>query len=155
MLEDEQDHGVLQSILVALSHQGRSEAVLPALRFRHHDHPEVRHAVVLVMSGQENEQAIAVLIELTSDPETRVRDWATFALGTLVDLDTPEVREALAERLNDDDDDTRAEAVVGLAKRGDRRILTILQEDLARESVGSLSVEAAALMGDPQLYPLY
>ena len=30
MLETEQDHGVLQAILVALSHHGRSEAVGPA-----------------------------------------------------------------------------------------------------------------------------
>ncbi len=152
-LAKEEDHVVLGSILVALSHLGRPEAILPASRFREHADADVRHAVVLALSGHEDARAIGFLIELTEDPEAHVRDWATFALGSQVEMDTPELREALVERLSDVDDDTRAEAIVGLAQRGDRRIVPVLSEELASDSVGRLAVEAAALIGDPELHP--
>jgi HEAT repeat protein len=154
MLETEQDPGVLRAVLVALSHLHRSEAIGLASRFRRHPSPDVRHSVVFALMGHVDGQALEVLGELTRDPEVQVRDWATFALGTQVELDTPELREALVERLADEDDDTRAEAMVGLARRGDRRMLPALREELASGSVGSLAVEAAALIGDPQLHPL-
>jgi hypothetical protein len=55
------------------------------------------------------------------------------------------------ERLADVDDDTRCEALVGLARRGDRRVLPALQNSLSSKSVCSGDVEAAALIGDPLL----
>jgi HEAT repeat protein len=55
---------------------------------------------------------------LTQDTAPEVRDWATFALGTQIDLDTSEIRDALAARLNDPDEVTRAEAATGLSRRG-------------------------------------
>jgi HEAT repeat protein len=154
MLETEQDHGALQAVLVALSHLQRPEAVVPACRFRQHVDPDVRHGVVLALMGHADRHALEALAELTRDREVEVRDWATFALGTQVEADTPELREALVERLADEDGDTRAEAILGLARRGDRRMLPALREELARGSVGTPVIEAAALIGDPQLYPL-
>jgi HEAT repeat protein len=154
MLEKEEDHDVLQAILVALHHLGRPEAVVPAARFRHHVDPDVRHAAVLALMGHEDSEALCGLVELTKDPEVHVRDWATFALGSRSEVDTPELREALVERLADGDGDTRAEALVGLARRGDRRMLPALRKELASDSVGRLAVEAAALIGDPALHPL-
>jgi HEAT repeat protein len=154
MLAVERDPAVLRSILVALSHYRCLEAIVPASRLRHHDDPEVRFAVVFALMCHEDSQAFDTLAELTRDPEADVRDWATFALGTRVEADTPGLREALVERLADPDDDTRAEAMVGLARRGDRRVLPALREELASDSVGTLAVEAAALIGEPDLYPL-
>lgn len=154
MLGGEPNASVVRAVLVALSHHGRLEAVDPASRLRCHADPEVRHAVVLALMGHKEDRAIDTLIELTRDPEARVRDWATFALGTLVDVDTPELRQALVERLTDDDFDSRGEAFVGLASRQDRRVLPALQAELASDCVGRLSVEAASLIGDPCLYPL-
>ena len=101
--------------------------------------------------GHEDVQAIEALIELTRDPEAHVREWATFALGTQVEVDTPDLRDALMERVADNDDDTRCEALVGLARRGDRRVLPALQSSLSSDSVCSMEVEAAALIGDPLL----
>ena len=49
---------------------------------------------------------------------------ATFALGTQCEAATPEIRNALADRLADTDDETRSEAaMVGFARRGDPRVL--------------------------------
>jgi HEAT repeat protein len=155
MLEREEDSGVLRAILIALSHHRSPEIVAPASRFRRHADPNVRLAVVFALTGLEDAGSIGTLIELTSDSVAYVRDWATFALGSQIEqVDTTEIREALVERLADPDDDTRAEAIIGLARRGDRRMLPALRDELASGSVGRLAIEAAALVGDPQLYPL-
>ncbi len=67
------------------------------------------------------DEALNALIELSADADAKVRDWATFALGTLAEADSPALRDALAARLDDADEDTRMEAVHGLALRGDER----------------------------------
>jgi HEAT repeat protein len=153
MLACESQGDVLNSILVALAHQHRAESVLPAFRFRLHADAEVRYGVVHVLIGRTEPLAVAGLIELTRDPVADVRDWATFGLGTQSDLDTPEIRECLLERLTDPDDNTRCEALVGLAQRRDRRVLPALSRELKSEFVQVIAVEAASLIADPQLYP--
>ncbi len=70
------------------------------------------------------------LIELSADSDFDVRNWATFGLGTLIDLDTPEIREALRQRLDEEDDELRGEAFVGLAKRGDTACIAPLLREL-------------------------
>ncbi len=153
LLEIEQETSVVSAALVALSHHRAPDAIGLVSRFLHHADAVVRHAVVLALMGYETANAIEPLRELTRDPDAHVRDWATFALGTQVDVDTPEVRQALVERLTDEDADARGEAFVGLARRRDRRLLLALQAELASDSVGTHSVEAASLIGDPSLYP--
>ncbi|MDR3636956.1 MAG: HEAT repeat domain-containing protein [Isosphaeraceae bacterium] len=154
MLEAERESQVLPAILIASSHLKDSLAIGPVVRFRRHADSEVRYGVVFALMGHDIPQALQALIELTRDPEAHVRDWATFSLGTQVETDTPELRQALAERLGDDDDDTRCEALVGLARRGDERVLPALHKELSSELVGTLAVEAAALIGRPELHPV-
>jgi HEAT repeat protein len=151
MLEREEDNRVLCAILVALSHHRASEAIGPASRFRHHADQEVRYGVVLALTGYEDQEAHVVLMELMSDADAEVRDWATFALGTQSETDTPAIRDALAARLADIDIDTRCEALVGLARRRDRRALPALQREIRGASVSPLAVEAATLFALPQL----
>ncbi|AGA28555.1 HEAT repeat domain-containing protein [Singulisphaera acidiphila] len=153
MLEDEQDDGVIRSILFALAGLRMPEVIGPAARFRDDADPGVREGVVQAMMGHEDPVAIEVLIGLTRDQETYIRDWACFALGTQVEVDTPDVRGALAERLTDEDDDARCEAIVGLARRKDLRVIPPLLGALSSKLVWSLEVEAASLIADPRLYP--
>jgi HEAT repeat protein len=96
-------------------------------------HPDagVRGGVAFALGGRSGEDVLAALIELSADPEPDVRDWATFALGTLADVDNPSLRKALAARLADEDEDTRLEAVHGLAIRGDARAREHAAEILA------------------------
>jgi HEAT repeats/HEAT repeat len=117
--------------------------VLPALGQLTGDDPHHRDAVV------------TSLIALTRDLDDDVRDWACFALGTqLSDMDGPRLRDALAERLRDDHDDTRCEALLGLARRADPRALPVLMRRLAAPNVYALEVESAGALGDPSLHTL-
>lgn len=154
MLETEHDAAALRAILIALSHHDEIKAIAAALRFRNHVDDDLRHGVVVVLMGHDEPRAIEGLIELTRDSDVCVRDWATFALGSQTDADTPELRAALIDRLADEDGTTREEAMVGLAQRKDRRVLPALREELADPGVGSLAVEAAGLIADLTLLPL-
>ncbi|MFI9594545.1 HEAT repeat domain-containing protein [Nonomuraea sp. NPDC052265] len=100
------------------------------------------------------EDAVHVLLKLMRDQDARVRDWATMMLGSRSENDTPEIRDAFVERLEDTEEDTAGEAAVALAIRHDARILPVLKRVLATPSVGNLYVEAAAELSDPQLLPL-
>ncbi|WP_375423793.1 HEAT repeat domain-containing protein [uncultured Friedmanniella sp.] len=96
-------------------------------------------------------------IRLTTDADARVRDHACFVLGTQCrEVDTPELREVLALRLDDLDRDTRCEALLGLAFRGDQRALPRVRAALTRPTgdVWRMEMLAAGALGDPDLHPL-
>ncbi|MFI9099242.1 HEAT repeat domain-containing protein [Streptomyces fildesensis] len=97
---------------------------------------------------------VAALLRLMRDPDAEVRDLATFGLGFLMDHDTPQIRQALWERLSDEDQETREEAVRGLAMRGDGRVTEQLADLLRAESSHVHTFAAAAALADPVLLPL-
>jgi HEAT repeat protein len=154
MLDQETDADVLEAIFVAFSHLGEADVIEPALKYRGYPDPDVRQGVVLALTGYEDQRAVDALIELSHDQAGHVRDWATFALGQQLVLDTPVIREALADRLTDSDYETRCEGIIGLALRGDRRVIPVVSKELASDSVSCTVVEAATAIPDPQFYPL-
>ena len=130
--------------------------------------PRVREGAADALAGRDDERVFDALVELTTDPEPGIRDWATFALGTLSPEDTPTLRDALAARLDDSDDSTRIEAVHGLALRGDTRALDAVLDLLGevgphddggnaadtiwkRYALTQATVRLAALTGDARL----
>jgi HEAT repeat protein len=122
-----------------------------------HDDARVRRAVAQALPSVLGETdpgaTVAGLIMLSRDLDDDVRDWACFALGTqLSEIDDAVLRKALMERLDDPHDDTRCEALLGLARRRDERTLPILKERLAKENVYSLEIDAAGALGDPSLH---
>jgi HEAT repeat protein len=158
MLGQEQDPGVLNSVAIALGHLGAEAAVQPMAALHRHPAAEVRFAVAAalpaVMSDRGGDVGVAALVELTSDRESDVRDWATFGLGSQLEADSPTVRDALVRRLQDPEDDVRVEALVGLARRGDRRTREPLLDALRQRPVHPLAVEAAEYLGDAAALPL-
>lgn len=152
LVEQESDAQVLAAATMALGHLHDERVVEPLLRFKNHPSEEVRYGVVHGLSGQHAEEAVAALIELSADENSNARDWATFELGSILDdIDTPLLRDALFARTEDPDDDTRGEALVGLARRKDERVIEPLIRELRSPNVGSLAVDAAHLMADSRL----
>lgn len=153
MLTKETDPSVLECIGVAFGHLKDPRAVELLLPLKRHSNSDVRFGVVLGLTGQDRPDAIEALVELSRDSEELVRSWATFALGTMSPADTPEIREALFARISDSHDETRGEALVGLALRKDERVIEPLLSDLSSGNAGRLTLEAAEAIGDPKLYP--
>jgi hypothetical protein len=123
------------------------------VHLKNHPDAAVREGVAYGLSTYEDERAIATLIELSVDVDSDVRDWATFGLGSMIETDTPAIRDALLARTTDEDGDTRGEAMVGLARRHDKRVVEILLAELEAGWYGSLLFEAATEIADPRLYP--
>ncbi|MBW4504459.1 MAG: HEAT repeat domain-containing protein [Scytonema hyalinum WJT4-NPBG1] len=157
LLEREEDTSVLQSIGIALGHLHDAKAIPALVKLKNYTSESVRFGVVVGLLGYEEELAITTLIELSSDEDTEVRNWATFGLGSQIETDTTAIKEALFERFLKENPDENyeiyGEALVGLAKRKDERILTRLIEELSCDCVGVLAIEAADEMADSRLYP--
>ncbi|MFY1620261.1 HEAT repeat domain-containing protein [Micromonospora sp. WMMD736] len=115
---------------------------------------QVAVAVPMVLDDPPAEAGEAVLIDLCTDPDARVREWATFGLGWLSTADGNAVRQALWDRTRDVDPEVRAEGARGLARRRDARALPLVRELLAQDEVHKFTVQAAAYLADPSLLPL-
>ncbi|HYD47189.1 MAG TPA: HEAT repeat domain-containing protein [Terriglobales bacterium] len=138
MLAVETDDTVIANIGHAFIDLHRPDAARELmLPFYRHPSPDVRLAVVHALEFSQHPDALAAMIELSGDADADVRNWATFHLGHAEpgepSFDDPRVREALAARLDDSHSETRAEAVEGLARRGDHRVLPVLKRELAGE----------------------
>lgn len=96
---------------------------------------------------------LARLIALTRDSDPANRDWATMLLAQTGE-DGPEIRQAFVDRLDDSHDETRLEALLGLAARDRPAALPVVREWLEKEWIDSMALEAAALIADPALSPL-
>ena len=130
MMGQEQSPDVLTSVVFALGHLDDPRVVEPLARLQSHPDPRVRYAVVSSLGGYTEEKAVATLIERSNDEDRDVRNWATFGLGSLIDTDTPEIRAALFARLEEQDDEIRGEAFVGLARRRDVSVVPALLKEL-------------------------
>ena len=154
-LAGESDPAVISSMGVALGHLDDPRAVGAMLPYKDHADANVRLSVVMALSPHPDPLSLQTLVELSSDPDEEVRNWATFSLGTQLEaVDTPELREALVARLQETNPEIRGEALVGLALRKDPRVLEPLKRELSGSSVIILAVEAAEVLGDPSLLPL-
>jgi HEAT repeats len=143
---------VVSSALYALGHLRRGEPSQLAGLTKHASE-DVRHALAYALGGRTDAVSSAALIELSGDVDTDTRNWATFALGSLSQEDSPAIRDALAARLSDADDEVRAEAIFGLAKRVDERVVEPLHRELSRREVGTLAIEAAEAMPRAEFIP--
>ena len=142
---------VLEAAASALGHLGDPRATSVLVKLANHSAPDVRWEVAIGLGRHTEPEAIATLIDLMNDPDADVRDWATFGLGQNGTLDTPAIREALYQRLDDTDKDTRYEAMCGLARCGDLRVVRPLTEALSDEPGNfALFLPATMLLNIPE-----
>lgn len=122
LLNSDPSPGVVHAAATALGHLGDPRGIDALARRTDHDDAGVRYAVACALGGRSEPEAIAALIRLTNDPDASVRDWATFGLGQIGKLDTAQISETLYRRLDDVDEETRFEAMRGLARLGDLQV---------------------------------
>ena len=151
---ENRDDDVLAAACLALGQLHDPRVCEPLARLRVHANPDVRFSVACGLLGYVEPSAVNALLELSIDADDEVRDWATFGIGSQIDLDTPEVRDALFARLEDANPDVQSEALVGLARRKDARALPIIAEHLQSSDLQLLDLDAAARFADPSLLPL-
>ncbi len=158
----EEDPEVVPMALWALhmmcTDDAREEALACVLAHTDSASPAVRLSVARAIpscaGNPPDREALRAVVALTTDECGDVRNWATFAIGRLSDVDTPEIRDVLAARLDETHSEARGEALIGLARRGDERAVAAAMRELTSDSVGVLEVEAAALLGDSSLLPV-
>lgn len=151
------DPTVVRSAAWALAHLNTKAAAAALIPLTGHEDQKVRHAVAATLHGDQcaSPGAVPAVLKLMQDPSDEVRDWATFALGQSVAVDSPEIRGALRSRLQDPYADTRNEALWGLALRKDRLGLRLLLETLqSEESVAGDKMAAAETLGLPHDSPV-
>jgi HEAT repeat protein len=141
MLQVEKEVMPLSSAIAALGHLDNSRAVPLIIDHFQNSTQDVRFAVACALGSFPNHPlAVQTLLTLTQDPDEDVRDWAVFGLGVQGDVDSAEIRDALFSRLNDSNEEVREEAMVGLAKRKDQRVLPALREALTPHESGDSGV---------------
>ncbi|GAA1611155.1 hypothetical protein GCM10009733_004010 [Nonomuraea maheshkhaliensis] len=144
MVTTESNPQVLRSVLAGLGHQGDPRAlpyVLDVIGRPGHKRTMTDPIALADVLPPDDEEGLALLISMTEDDDSEIRDWATAGVAGLA-ADTPGIREALAARLSDTDLRTVAEATRGLALRGDERaargverVLAESDDEYARELV--------------------
>lgn len=154
MLKGETDPAVLKAVIISAADLQDEDEVLnldTLLEYTRSAQPEIRQGAVKAMWELDDPRAVSRLLELTRDEDFRVRDWATFGIGYRPELDSPEIREALLERLDDDDEVTSCEALLGLAARKDARVYDIILDTIKDGEPGTIIFEAAEELGDKRL----
>jgi len=145
---------VVASAAYALGHRQAAAAISGVLALTEHPNPRVRHGVTFGLLGLDDDRAIAGLIRLSADVDEEVRNWATFGLGSQIDADSPAIRQALVDRLDEENDEIADEALLGLARRRAPMALDLVSAALLRDDINGLVVQAAETLADPRLLPL-
>lgn len=156
MIATERDHEVITSLISAVNFRGLNDCVPWLIELAGHEEEDIRWRVAWALpvsatsTDALEDRIFETLLNLSRDPESRVRDWATFSLAQSGE-DSPRVREALLDRMQDVDFDTRSEAFVGLGIRREPRGVESLIDHLTSDRVGELMVEAAESYADARL----
>jgi len=142
---------VVQSAIAGLGHRPMP-AALPAL-LAHLAHPDarIRFALAYTLGSYAAPEATAALVRLATDRHEDVRDWATFSLGTISEADSEAIRALLWTNAHDANRDVRGEAAVGLARRGDPRVIELLKTRLLDDDRRLYELEAVEEMPRAEL----
>lgn len=151
-LQDE-DEFVVYRVCCALGHRSDPKAIPHVLKLAQSINEKIRYGVVFALLGQDSQEAVAAMIALSKDSDLDVRNWAMFGLGSQIEADTPEIRDALLLGTLDSDSEIRGEALVGLAERKDKRAIDLLLNEWeSYADVSILSLEAAEVVASSRLY---
>ena len=157
LLETEKKTPILASLLHAIGHNNSQLSKMQIEQlcsFADNNSSSIKWGLVWSLLGIDNPRAIDTLIKLSTYKQDHIRDWATFGLGSLIERDNKKIREALWGRVDDKDQDTRFEAITGLAIRKDIRVNEIIMRELLFKEYGTQLFEAILECGDKEFLPI-
>nr|WP_315239513.1 hypothetical protein [uncultured Flavobacterium sp.] len=158
LLKTETDKYAISSLFYGIGHNNdnlTNKEIDLISSFKKHKSSRVRYSLAFALLTKEESKAIETLIELSKDRDSEIRDWATFGIGTQIETDNQIIREALWKRINDKDENTKYEAIIGLAKRKDKKIKEVLKNELLKiDEFGSLILEAIEELNDKEFITL-
>ena len=149
---------VLETAVYALGHLEAVAALPHLLELKYHKSAEVREAVAYALGviGVSTGVVVDSLIELSRDRDKRVRNWATFGLGSQLEDQSSNTCKALTDRLRDDNYEVRGEAITGLVRRNHPGMINYMKQwldyEIENEDVLLESLEAAELFASPSIY---
>ncbi len=157
LLEAETEPDVLMSLLYSFGHNNEEldkEQIEKICSFINNENNWVKEGLVYALLGIDNLTAIQTLVKLSSDKLSHIRNWATFGLGTQIERNNKNIRETLWNRVNDKHQETKLEAIVGLAKRKDNRVNEIIKREIIDGEYGILLFEAILETKNKEFLPL-
>lgn len=157
LLAKETEPDVLMSLFYSIGHNNEkldNRQIDKICSFIYNDNSWIKEGLVSAVLGIDNLTAIETLIKLSSDKLTHIRNWATFGLGSQIERNNKEIREALWKRVNDKHQETKLEAIVGLARRKDKRVNDIIRREITGGKYGTLLFEAIIETQDKEFLPL-
>ncbi len=132
----------------------------------HNSLKRISSARVLQLRG--GQDAVRLAIEFCSDKNYIRRDIGAFILGQikickkcednvfniLNNMALNDIRDCFVEMLQDKNEEVRIEAIIGLSYRKDKRVLSVLCDELKKNTVYDDIIEAAGELGDKTLLPV-
>ncbi len=140
----------LFAAISGLGHRPHPLALPELVKFASHPNQRVRFEVAVALGGYPEPDAVDALLRLAKDDSDAVRDWATFGIGSMHEVDSQRIRDLLWDNLQDTDEDVRGEALVGLAIRKDERVIPVLLKQLDT-NCRVYELSASEAIGSPHL----
>ncbi|EDM43387.1 hypothetical protein SCB49_00020 [unidentified eubacterium SCB49] len=156
LLENEQSDNVLFALFFGISHNNENltkKQVSKLIEFKDSKNTDVRYSLVSALSGIANPEAIETLIELSEDKFSSIRNWATFGIGTLSKENNERIINALWKRTKDKHQETKLEAIVGLAIRKEVAVKEQIISELKNGKYTTLLFDAIKELDDKELIP--
>ncbi|MCD1116573.1 hypothetical protein [Chryseobacterium turcicum] len=141
IFETSSDEKLISKSLFAVGHNNKyikNKHFSVLEKFKISNSTDIRYALTFSLLGIKRKAAIKILIKLAQDKSLRIRDWATFGLGTQIETDTKEIRDILYKNSLSKNDQIRQEAIKGLANRNDERVEELILSELHKENFGTL-----------------
>lgn len=154
LLKIEIDPKVLKSLLFAIGHNNDNlskNQIKKLSDLKSTENILIKEGLVFSLLGVNDKNAIETLIKLSKDSTYFIRDWATFGLGTQIEEDNEDIRNALFARVYDKHQETKLEAIAGLAIRKDERIKSLIIQELVNGEFSIVLLEAIEEIGDKEM----
>lgn len=156
MTDIENDEEILESLLFALGHNNQNltpQQIAKLCSLYQHDHSFINQSLIHALGFIDVPMVIDILIQLSQDSKVNNRDWATFYLKESK-RNNKKIRQALWNRIYDQNKKVRLEAIMGLAKRKDEAIKAIIKHELRNIEYSVGIFQAILDLNDPQFLPL-